>query len=177
MLSDTGGTYLVVIAQQFVKEVNSLVANEALVVGVDETVPRLLLKAAQDIVVLSIQLNFVLVEVIEELVGAEDLSDLDELVRVGITVEERLLAEDHGGEHGAQAPHVQAVVVLLEIDEQLGAFEVAGGDADVVFGSRVVEFGQAPVNQAQLCRTVSDSKGERAAGAEGHLPSCSHDRS
>lgn len=137
-----------VIAQQLVKEVNSLVANESLVVGIDETVPRLLLKTSEDVIVLSIQLNLILIEVVKKFVGAEDLGDLDELVRVGVAVEEGLLAEDHGGEHGAQAPHVQAVVVLLEVDEQLRAFEVAGSDADIILGSGMVELGQAPVNQA-----------------------------
>lgn len=105
-----------VIAQQLVKEVNSFVANESLIVGIDETVPRLFLEAAQDVVVLSIQLNLIFVEVIEELVGAEYLGNLDELVRVGVAVEEWFFAKDHGGEHCAQAPHIQAVVILLEIN-------------------------------------------------------------
>ena len=52
------------------------------------------------------------------------LGDLDELVVVVLSVEEWLLLEDHAGEHAAQGPHVQRVVVLLEVNQQLRALEV-----------------------------------------------------
>jgi hypothetical protein len=39
--------------------------------------------------------------------------DLHQLVCVIVAIEKGLLAKDHGGKHAAQAPHVQAVVVLL----------------------------------------------------------------
>lgn len=35
------------------------------------------------------------------------------LIVVVMTVEERLLSEDHAGEHATQTPHVQAVVIHL----------------------------------------------------------------
>lgn len=139
-----------IVAQQLVKEVDSLIAHEALVLGVDKAVPGLPLEAAEDVVILGVELYLVLVEVIKQLIGAKDLSDLDQLVGVAVATEEGLLAEDHGGEHCAQTPHVETVVVLLEIDEQLGTLEVARGDADVVLGARVVELGQTPVNEPQL---------------------------
>ena len=41
--------------------------------------------------------------------GYQDLCNPDELVVVVVAVEEGLLPEDHGGEHTAQAPHIQAV--------------------------------------------------------------------
>ena len=65
-------------------------------------------------------------------------------------MEEGLLAEDHGCEHGAQTPHVQAVIVLLEVDQQFWALEVTGRDSNIVFRARVVEFGETPVDKAQL---------------------------
>lgn len=139
-----------VVAQQLVKEINSLVADKTLVVGVDKAVPGLLLEPTQDIVVLSIQLYLVLVQVVEQLVRAENLGNLYKLVRVRIAVEKRLLAEDHRGEHGSKGPHVQAVVVLLEIDQQLRALEIPGRDTDVVLSSWMVKLGQTPINQAQL---------------------------
>lgn len=105
-----------IVPQQLVEEVDGLVADEALVLGVDEAMPGLLLEAAQDVVVLRVKLDLVLVEIVEKVVGAEHLCDLDELVGVAVAVEEGLLAEDHRGKHGAETPHVQAVVVLLEID-------------------------------------------------------------
>ena len=63
-----------------------------------------------------------------------------------MAVEEGFAFEDHGGEHAAEGPHVEGVVVVLVADEEFGAFEVAGGDADVVFAAGVVEFGEAPVD-------------------------------
>lgn len=141
---------LMIVPQQLVQEIDRLVAHEPLVLRGREAVPALLREAPEDVVVLRVELDVVLVEVVEEVLGAEHLGNLDELVRVAVAVEEGLLAEDHGGEHGAEGPHVEGVVVLLEVDEELGAFEVAGGDADVVFGTLVVEFGEAPVDEAEL---------------------------
>lgn len=76
----TVGTNLVVISQQLVEEVNSFVGDKALVLRGDEAVPGLLLEATQDIVVLSVELNLVLVDVVKEIIGAKNLGDLDELV-------------------------------------------------------------------------------------------------
>ena len=66
-----------VVTQQLVQEVNRLVGHEALVLGVDEVVPGFLLEAAEDVIVLGVQLDLVLVEIVEQLVRAEDLSNLD----------------------------------------------------------------------------------------------------
>jgi hypothetical protein len=140
----------VVVAEQLVQEVNGIVADKSLVVGVDERVPWLLGVPAENVVVLSIQLNVVLVEVVEQVLGSENLGNLDQLVRVAVSVEEGLASEDHGRKHGAQRPHVERVVVLLEIDKQLGSLEVAGGNADVILGARVVELSKTPVDQPQL---------------------------
>lgn len=162
-----------VVAQQLVQEVDRLVTDESLVLGIDKAVPGLLLEAAEDVVVLRVQLNLVLVNVVKEVVGAQDLCDLDQLVRVAVAVEEGLLAEDHGRKHGAEAPHVQAVVVLLKVDEQLRPLEVARGDTDVVLGAGVVELGETPVDQSQL-DAVSSGWG---AVWEGSIPCGSHGRS
>jgi len=56
----------------------------------------------------------------------------------------------HAGKHGAQAPHVERVVVFLEINKQLGALEVTRCDTDIVLCSRVVEFCETPVDQTKL---------------------------
>lgn len=42
------------------------------------------------------------------------------LVVVVLAVEERLLQEDHAGQHAAEAPHVQTVVVHLRSEEDRG---------------------------------------------------------
>lgn len=113
-----------VISQQLIEEVDGFVRDKTLVLGRYEAVPGLLLEAAKDVIVLRIQLNLVLVKVVKELVGSENLSNLYQLVGITITVEEGFFAENHGGEHGSQTPHVQTVVVLLEIHQQLWAFKI-----------------------------------------------------
>ena len=44
----------------------------------------------------------------------------------------------------------------LEVDEELGALEVARGDAHVVLALGVVELGEAPVDEAELALLVVD---------------------
>lgn len=136
-----------VVAQQLVEEIDRFVRDKTLVLGCHKTVPRLLLESAQYIIVLRIQLNLVLVEIVEQVVGSQDLGNFDQLVRVAVTVEERLFAEDHRCKHGPQAPHVQAVVVLLEVNKEFWTLEVAGCHPDVVLCSRVVELGKTPVDE------------------------------
>lgn len=70
-------TYLMIVSQQLVEEVDGVVADEALVVGVDERVPGLLGISRQDVVVLLVELDVVLVEVVEQVLCAEHLCDLD----------------------------------------------------------------------------------------------------
>jgi hypothetical protein len=98
--------YLVVVTQKLVKEVNGIVADKTLVVGVDERVPWLLGVAAENVVVLSVKLNVVLVEVVKQVFGSKHLGNLDQLVRVAVSVEERFPPKDHRCEHCAQRPHI-----------------------------------------------------------------------
>ncbi len=58
----------------------------------------------------------------------------------------------HAGQHAAKAPHVQGVVVLLVVNQELWTLEVPRGHSDVVLLSWVVELSQTPVNQTQLGR-------------------------
>lgn len=112
--------------------------------------PRFAGEAREDVIVLGIKLDVVLVQVFEELLGAKDLGNLDKLVRVAVAVEERLLAENHRREHSTKRPHIQGVIVFLEIHQQLGTLEIARSDTDIVFRALVVEFSQTPINQAKL---------------------------
>lgn len=106
-----------VISQELVKEVNCFLADKSLVVGIYKGVPGLPWEAGEYFIILGIKFDIVLVQVLKELLGAQNLGDLDQLVRVAGSMEERLFAEDHRGEHCAKRPHVQRVVVLLEVDE------------------------------------------------------------
>jgi hypothetical protein len=140
----------VVVSQKLVQEINSLVGNVALVLGVDKQMPALAGESSKNIVVLRIKLNIVLVEVIKELLGSKNLGNLDELVGVGVSMEEGFLAEDHGCEHSSERPEIKRVVVFLVVDEQLGTLEVTGCDAYIVLSSGVVELGKTPIDQSQL---------------------------
>lgn len=75
-----GGIYLMVITQQLVKEIDGFVRDKSLVLRCHKAVPRLLLEVAQDVIVLSVQFNLILVKVVEEIVGSEDLGNLDKLI-------------------------------------------------------------------------------------------------
>mmetsp|Transcript_37563 Transcript_37563/g.103657 ORF Transcript_37563/g.103657 Transcript_37563/m.103657 type:complete len:272 (-) Transcript_37563:16-831(-) len=105
---------------------------------------------------MGVELEVVLIKVVEELIGAEHLDNLDELVIVVVAVKKGLLAEDHAGKHAAERPHVECVVVVLQVDEQLRPLEVPRRDAHVVLALGVVELGEAPIYQAQLPLLVVD---------------------
>ncbi len=68
----------------------------------------------------------------EKRVSAEHAGNLDQLIVIVVAVKEWLTLEDERGEHATEAPHVKAVVILLEVDEKLGAFEISAGNAHVV---------------------------------------------
>jgi hypothetical protein len=90
-----------VISQKLVQEIDSLSTDKALVVLIDEALPALLRESAQYVVILCVELDVVFVQVLEELVGPENLRDLDQLIRIAVAVEEGLLPEDHRRKHGA----------------------------------------------------------------------------
>ena len=62
--------------------------------------------------------------------------------------------------------HIQRVVIVLQVDEELRSLEVARGDAHVVLALQVVKLGEAPVYQAQLplLRRGRSREGRRGAG-------------
>lgn len=135
-----------VISKQFVKEVECFRADKALVLCIDECVPWFLRVPRQEIVILRVQLDIVLVQVFEKLIGTKNLGDFDKLVGVAVSMEKRLFPENHRGKHGSQRPHVKRVIIFLVINQKLGALEVARRNADIVFGALVVELRETPVN-------------------------------
>jgi hypothetical protein len=140
-------TYLVIVSQKLVQEVNSFIADESLVLRGNKAVPGLLLETTKDVVILRVELDLVLVKVIEEIISAKNFGDFYELVRVALSMKERLFAENHGGEHCAQAPHIQAVIILLKVHQQLWPLKVTGGNSYIVLGTGVIEFSQSPVDE------------------------------
>ena len=112
-------------------------------------------------------------EVPFQLVRTDDLDNLEQLVLIVAPAEEVFAAENlvsgrrqecmdvaatkrnggcsgthHRREDAADAPYVQAVVVVLVPDEELGALVVPRRDANVELRAWVVELGEAPVDQA-----------------------------
>ena len=138
--------YLMVVSQQFVQKVNRLVTDEALVFVIDEAMPTFLRESAQDIIVLGIKVDLILVQILKEVFSPENFGNLHQLVRIAVTVEERLFPEYHGREHSAQRPHIKGVVVLLKIHEKLWSFEISGSHTHIVFCALMVEFGESPIN-------------------------------
>ena len=114
-----------IIPQQLIQKINSIIANKPLILTIDKSMPALLWEPSQDIVILRIKLDIVLVQVVEQILRAQHFRNFDQLITIRIPMEERLFSENHAREHGSQRPHIQAVVVLLKVDQQLGAFEVA----------------------------------------------------
>lgn len=151
-----GDPLRVVVPQHPVEQVDRLIGHQLVILGRDELGPRLALVLTQDVVVVRVQLQLVLVDVGEQFLSAQDFGNFYELVIVVLTLEKGFLLEYHAGEHAAERPNVQRVIIDLQVDEELGALEIAGGDAHIVLLSRVVELGQTPVDEAQLAILVVD---------------------
>jgi hypothetical protein len=149
-------TLLMIVPEELGNEVNGFLRHKVLILSGNEFLPWLLRVAAQDAIEVRVQLKIISVKVVEQLFGAKDLGDLHELVVVVVPVEERFLAEDHPGEHAAQTPHVEGVVVLLQINEEFWPLEVTRGNADVVLPAGVIELRKAPVDEAELPLLVVD---------------------
>jgi len=131
----------VIVLQQFVKKVERLGSDQMLILGVHKSLPPLLRVSAENVIKARIELNVVLLNVLEELVGAEHLGDSHQLIVVVMAVKEWLFSEDQARQHAAEAPHVERVVVVLVIDQQFRAFEVSRCHANVIFLTWMVELG------------------------------------
>ena len=61
----------------------------------------------EQIFVVGIESESVLVKICVELLGAENLSNFDELIVIVTSLEEGLSLEDHASKHAAERPNVQ----------------------------------------------------------------------
>ena len=141
-----------IVPQELIEEIDRLRAHEVLVIRVDKLGPGLAAVSTDEALEVRVQLDAILGQVRVQLIGAQHLRDAHELIVVVVPVEEGLLAEDHPREHAPEAPHVEGVVVILQIDEELRAFEVPGRDANVVLLRGVVKLRDEP----QLALLVVD---------------------
>jgi hypothetical protein len=113
-----------IVSEQFVEKVESIVTDEPLVLCVHEAVPVLFGEPAEDVVVLGVELNIIFVQILKKIICAQDFRYLHQLIRIAIAVEKGFLSEDHRRKHGSEGPHVQRIVVFLKVDKELRAFEV-----------------------------------------------------
>lgn len=139
-----------IIAEHLREQVKGLLRHKMLILAGQKLRPGLACVLSNHVVVLLLQSYIVLINVGIELVCSEDLSDLHQLIVVILSLEEGLLLEDHASEHAAERPNVKRVVIGLQIDEQLGSLEVATRHTHVILLARVVEFGEAPIDQSQF---------------------------
>ena len=153
-----GHTLSVVVSQHLAQKVKSLVTHQLVVLRVNELGPGLardrLLR--QNVFVVGIERQSVLIEVGIELLSSKNLGNLHELVVVVTSLEEGLALEDHTCKHAAKRPDVERVVISLEVNEELGSLEVAGGDANIVLLSGVVELSKTPIDETELAVGVID---------------------
>ena len=143
-------SFLMVVAKQFGDKVNGVIRDKMLILRTNELVPRLFRVASQNAVKVRIQLEIIRIQVVEELFCAEHFGNLHQLVVVIMAVKERFLSEDHSSKHASQAPHVERIVVLLQVHQQFRSLEVSRSNSDIVLSSRVVKLCESPVNEAQL---------------------------
>lgn len=116
----------VVVPEHLTEQVEGLVAHQMSVLLIDKLGPGLARDGVlgQQVLVVRVERQAVLVKVSVKFFSAEHFGNLDELVVVVATLEEGLPLEDHTGEHAAEGPDVERVVISLQVDEQLGSLEV-----------------------------------------------------
>jgi hypothetical protein len=142
---------LVIVPQQLVQKVDRLIRDVSLIFRRDEFAPWFPGVSAEHVVELRVEVDIVafkteglaastnqdhatISSLCEKLIGTEDFGDLDELVRVVMSMEEWFFAEDlhvslifdqssrigaahHACEHAPHTPHVQTIVILLEVHQ------------------------------------------------------------
>eukprot|EP00955_Chlamydomonas_euryale_P099528 365224-Chlamydomonas_euryale.AAC.13 len=84
------------------------------------------------------------------------LRDLDELVKLVRAPEEDGLLEQQRRHHATDAPHVERVVVVANVNQQLRALVETRGHAHWQLLAGVVEVGEAPVDEAELALFMVD---------------------
>ena len=97
-----------VISQHHAQKVKSLIRYELVVLLVDKLGPRLSWNGVggEQILVVTVESESVLVQIGVELLSAENFGNLDKLVVVVTTLEERLTFENHASKHAAERPNV-----------------------------------------------------------------------
>ena len=147
---------VVIVVQAPLQQIQGFLGTVLLVLAVDEAAELLLLLVLERVVIVGVELDSVFVEVLEELLGALELNDLDELVLVVLAQEEMVDAEQHCSQHAPGPPDVHHEIVQAVVEHQLRALVGPAAHAGVVFLIEQVELGQPPVDQLELLGLVVD---------------------
>ena len=88
-----------IISEHTVEEVECFLRDQALIHMVDKLVPGLLLMHAEDVVVVAVEGDVVLLNIIEQIIRPQNLSDFNQLIVVIFSLEERLFLKNHTSKH------------------------------------------------------------------------------
>jgi len=78
------------------------------------------------------------------------MNNLHELIIVVFSTEEWLTTEDECCKYASKGPEIETVVIILNVNEELRALEVARSDTDVVLHAGMIKLCKAPVDELQL---------------------------
>mmetsp|Transcript_11268 Transcript_11268/g.24451 ORF Transcript_11268/g.24451 Transcript_11268/m.24451 type:complete len:303 (+) Transcript_11268:518-1426(+) len=122
----------------------------------DKLLPRFFRVPPQNPIKVWVQFQVIGIQVMKQLLRPENLRNFDQLIVVIMSVKERLLPENHPREHTSQTPHIQRIIILLQIHQQLRPLEIPARHTDIILPPRMVKLGQPPINQPQLPLLVID---------------------
>ena len=105
---------------------------------------------SKDVIVVAVKLDIILLNIGEEFISSKHLCNLNQLVIVVFSLEERLLLKNHACKHTSQRPDIQRIVINLQIDQEFRPFEVPTRHSDIILLSHVVVLSQTPINKSQL---------------------------
>ena len=112
-----GNSFLMIVSQQLIQEIDRLWRYQMLIVRIDKLTPRLPRVPSDQRFQVRIQLDPVLVQVRVQFLRAQHLCNPDQLVIIVVAVKKRLLTKNHPGEHAPQRPQIQRVIVILQIHQ------------------------------------------------------------
>mmetsp|Transcript_3399 Transcript_3399/g.7543 ORF Transcript_3399/g.7543 Transcript_3399/m.7543 type:complete len:331 (+) Transcript_3399:546-1538(+) len=139
-----------IVSQQLGHKVDRFLRYQVLVLSSNELLPRLLGMPSQNPIKMRIQFQVIGVQVMKQFLGAQNFGNLDQLIIVVVPMEERFLSENHPREHASQTPHIQGIIILLQVHQKLRPLEITTGHPDIVLPPRMVKLRQPPINQPQL---------------------------
>ena len=88
-------------------------------------VPWFLLVHSKDVIIVTVKGHVIFLNIVEKVICSKNLGNLNKLIVVVFSLEERLFLKDHTGKHTAKRPNIQRVIVGLQVNKQLWTLEVS----------------------------------------------------